>query len=214
MLTPDDIERSERANEKDTSRYPLVCNVPKTRLVDVIEGKDYLKRTIETAFSIHLTMDIDSSTGRIEFLFEKEEVRQKLADKIREILEAIALGFELNQALSLCQDEVRLRTCDLHDLAPRKYARRIRRVRARIVGREGSCKRKLEALSDVSLALEGHRISIIGKTEGTKACYNAIRMLAEGKAHERAYGFLERFRSEARKRRQLQVYRPAIQGEE
>ena len=210
MSITDAIERYEPAGEINASRYRFVYNVPRARLVEVIEGKDKIERSIETSFSVQLSMDIDSSTGRVEFFFESEEAMRKLTVKIRQVLEAFSFGFMLNQALSLCQDGVHLRIYDLHDLAPRKYARHLRKVKARVIGRKGSCLRRIEELSETQLSLEGQRIAIIGKAEGIKAVYAAVKMLAEGKAHRRAYGYLERYRSEAKRKRQLQSYRPAV----
>lgn len=195
-------------------RHSFIVNAPFSKIGVVLRSKGEIKSRIESAYAASIEINVNSSTGNIECSFESDGSELELAEKLREVLNAITLGFEPKKALNLIRDDIQLKIYYIRDLMPLKHAKHTRLVRARIIGSKGTARERIEELSGTALLVDGHIVAIMGKAEDVAAAHHAVEMLAEGKAHRRAFGYLGRFSSEARKRRLLRKYRPVIEEDE
>lgn len=113
-------------------------------------------------------------------------VQEYLAE---EILEALALGFNIDTALLLQDTDYVLKVIDL-----KNYARgsRLNTVIARIIGKQGKAKKIIQQLSHCHLVISGHKIGIIGKAESVEVASQAIEKLIRGAPHGHIFKFLEK----------------------
>ena len=131
--------------------------------------------------------------------------------KARDIVLAIGRGFSPQRAFRLLQDEDAMLTIiNLRDIFGKSKSD-IRRVKGRIIGKEGKTRRIIEECTDSYVSVYGHTISIIGGVEQSEIAREAINMLIKGNQHATVYRFLQRKRGEL-KRRELELWegRPLI----
>ncbi len=95
---------------------------------------------------------------------------------------------------------------DLRDIVGRSQSD-IKRLKGRIIGKEGKTRRIIEELTDASVSVHGHTISIIGDMDQAEVAREAIQMLIKGSQHRTVYGFLHKKRRELKKKR-LELWEP------
>ena len=136
-----------------------------------------------------LKIDIDSKLG--EVTIDDHEVEDPLiVIKIENIVKAIGRGFSPQNAVMLFEDDADFFIFDLHDYVGKKPAH-IRRLKSRIIGREGKTKRVLEELTDSKISIYGHTISIISDITRINILKKSIDMLLTGSKHATVYRFVE-----------------------
>jgi ribosomal RNA assembly protein len=147
----------------------------------------------ETKYSLEersgLKIDIDSKLG--EVVIDDHEIEDPLmVIKIVNIVKAIGRGFSPQNALKLFDDDSDFFIFDLHDYVGKKPAH-IRRLKSRIIGREGKTKRVLEELTESKISIYGHTISIISDIVRMNILKKSIDMLLTGSKHATVYRFVE-----------------------
>lgn len=136
--------------------------------------------------------------GEVEVYGEESE-KEWLAEQA---LKAIELGFEPKNAFKLFRDNYYLEIVDLGQAMHGK-ANAVSRQKARIIGTEGSAKKKLEEMSEASIALsDDQRVGIIGEFDEVKAAKEAILRLLEGANHAGVFAYLKK-EKDLRKSRRL-----------
>lgn len=148
-----------------------------------------------------LKIDIDSKLG--EVTIDDHEVDDPLiVIKIENIVRAIGRGFSPQNAFGLFEDDADFFIFDLHDYVGKKPAH-IRRLKSRIIGREGKTKRVLEELTDSKISIYGHTISIISDIARINILKKSIDMLLTGSKHATVYRFVESQIKELRRAERL-----------
>ncbi len=107
-------------------------------------------------------------------------------------IEALDLGFSLEQALLLKEEDIILEKINIKDITKRHD---LESVRARIIGTRGKTKSVLESLSDCFISLHGNTVGLIGRTEEIKKAMQALTSLIHGSKQSKVYSYLERGRS-------------------
>jgi len=112
-----------------------------------------------------------------------------------EILDAIALGFDINTALQLKDTDYVLRKINI-----KSYVKlnRLRTVKARLIGTKGKTKHTLENISECNIVLSDHTVGIIGSVENVEMAVHAVMSLIRGAVQSKVYSFLERSRANAK----------------
>jgi len=141
------------------------------------------KEKLEKALDITLEFDGKTTTVKsrkndsfIEYITEK-------------ILDALALGFDIDTALQLQDTDFILKKIDIRAYAKKS---RVNIVKGRIIGTKGKTKDIIEKLSDCDIVVSDHNVAIIGKTENVDLASHAIRSLIRGSPQSKVYAFLER----------------------
>ncbi|RLG04984.1 MAG: RNA-processing protein [Thaumarchaeota archaeon] len=175
----------------------LVVPVPKERLGVVIGKSGTTRRKIEDLCNVKLW--VDSVNNEVVIMPRNE--RTTIADmmKAKSILQAIALGFNPEIALSLLDDMVILEYIDLGEVARNKAD--LKRIKGRIIGEEGKAKRMIEEMSGAKLVIGEKHVGIIGDYEQVRIAREAVEMLISGRQHKTVYDFLRRQRHELKRRR-------------
>ncbi len=102
------------------------------------------------------------------------------------IIRAIARGFSPENAFSLLSEENTLVIMDLP-----KNERELKRIKSRLIGMNGKCRKNIEVLTRTKISIYGRTAGIIGSYENTELAGDAIRRLIIGISHKNVYEYLE-----------------------
>ena len=103
------------------------------------------------------------------------------------------LGFTIEQALLLKDEEIIFEKIYIKELTKRHD---LERIRARIIGTRGKTKDIIQNLSDCLVSLHGNTVGIIGRAEYIKKAINSLSSLIHGQKQGKVYAYLERKRTE------------------
>lgn len=137
-------------------------------------------------------LDIEKKT-RTKIVIEDEvEVQGEPLDVMTatNILTAISRGFSPKNACGLLDEENTISIIDLP-----KDENRLRRIRSRLIGTKGKCRRNLELLTGTKISIYGRTAAIIGSYENIELAEDAITRLIKGFSHSNVYAYLEHRRS-------------------
>ncbi len=161
--------------------------IPVDRVGVLIGHSGETKKDLENRFKIKLT--IDSKSG--EITIDEHEIEDPLVViQIENIIKAIGKGFSPQNAIKLLDDNADFFTFDLHDYVGKKDIH-IRRLKSRVIGREGKTKRVLEELTDSKISVYGHTVSIISDIMRMNILKKSVDMLLTGSKHATVYRFVE-----------------------
>jgi|TARA_Y100000034_G_C6692165_1_gene304817 ribosomal RNA assembly protein len=157
--------------------------ISKKRVPVLIGEKGASKYAIQHIGKIKL--DIDSKTGEVTIGAKSPEQLWLAARVIR----AIDSGFPPEIARKLFKQDFDYQIIDLKDFARNK--RDIPRIKSRLIGKNGAAKRKLQGSAQVWINIADLEVGIIGESRNIQIAYDAIRLLASGTSHNRAFLFIE-----------------------
>lgn len=181
----------------------LFVKIPKERIGVLIGPNGKVKREIEERLNV--TLEIDSEAGDVTINLNKDSQDPSLLFRARDVVLAIARGFSPQRAFRLLQDDdMMLTVIDLREIFGRSKSD-IRRVKGRIIGKDGKTRRIIEECTESYISVYGHTVSIIGGVEQSEIAREAIMMLIKGNQHATVYRFLQRKRHEL-KRRELELW--------
>lgn len=177
----------------------MFVKIPKERIGVLIgpEGRD--KQRIEETLRVEL--QIDSQTGDVTINLNEGVNDPSLLFKARDYVSAVGRGFSPERAFKLLENEENTLTIiDLREIFGRSLSD-VQRVKGRIIGKEGKTRKIIEELTETSISVYGHTVSIIGGVEQTEVAREAINMLIKGSQHATVYRYLNRKRQELKRRR-------------
>jgi ribosomal RNA assembly protein len=172
--------------------------IPNERIGVLIGQDGSVKKKMEAICRVNL--NIDSETGEVEIISEKDVKDPTLILKIQNIILAIGRGFSPERALKLLEDDVMLDVLDLRDFVG-KSRENIQRIKGRIIGKDGKTRRIIEETTNVYVSIYGHTVSLVGRVGELEIARNAIQKLIDGCQHKTVYRFLYRMRQEIKKER-------------
>ncbi|MFQ6081467.1 MAG: pre-rRNA-processing protein PNO1 [Candidatus Bathyarchaeia archaeon] len=173
--------------------------IPRDRIGALIGPNGCVKENIEKRLSVGL--QIDSETGDITIRLNPTAQDPSLLFRSKEVITAIGRGFSPERAFRLLKDdEATLQVIDLREIVGRSPSD-IKRLKGRVIGKEGKTRRIIEELTDAGISVYGHTISIIGNMDQAEAAREAIQMLMRGSQHSTVYRFLHKKRRELKKKK-------------
>jgi ribosomal RNA assembly protein len=171
--------------------------VPKDRIAVIIGAKGATAKSIRRAAGCK-EFNIDSDSGDIEVLWgEVGSYDPVKAMKLPDVVKAIGRGMAPNAAVKLLEDNHFFELVDLRDFVG-KRSNQQRRIRARIIGREGKIRKLIENLTQTQISIYNSTVVLVGEEGGLYSARHAIEMLAGGSEHGSVISFLERDRKRAR----------------
>jgi len=180
-------------------RASAFVKVPRERIGALIGPDGRVKASIEKKLSVELR--IDSQTGDIEITLMPNAQDPTVLFRAKEVILAIGRGFSPEHAFRLLEDdEAVLEVIDLRETVGRSQSD-MKRLKGRIIGKEGKTRRIIEELTEATVSVYGHTVSIIGNMDQADAAKEAIRMLIRGSLHRTVYRFLHRKRRELKKKK-------------
>jgi ribosomal RNA assembly protein len=179
----------------EINEFAYELKIPKERVAVLIGKKGELKKQLEHVTKTHVDVDSDegdvSITGRDPLLLYS----------CREIVRAIARGFNPEIAMLLLKQDYGMELMNLQDYA--RNPNDFERLRGRVIGEGGKSRRTIEELTQTNISVYGKTIAIIGQLEHIPGARKAVEALLGGRKHGTVYKFLERRRKELRLKNQL-----------
>lgn len=68
----------------------------------------------------------------------------------------------------------------------------LKRIKGRLIGREGKTRKKIEELTRCFVSIYGNTVSLIGKYDNVELAMKGIEKLINGSPHKYVYSYLER----------------------
>ena len=184
----------------------VFVKVPRDRIGALIGPNGYVKGNIEKRLSVEL--QIDSETGDITITLNPAAEDPSLLFRAKEVIIAVGRGFSPERAFRLLErDDAVLEIIDLREITGKSKSD-MSRLKGRVIGKDGKTRRIIEELTDASISVYGHTISIIGNFDQAKVAKEAIQMLIKGNQHRRVYRYLHRKRRELKKKR-MELWEPS-----
>ena len=183
-----------------------LARVPKDRIAVIIGAKGATSKAIRNAAGCQKFI-IDSTTGDIEVEWGEVGTYDPVkAMKLPDVVKAIGRGMAPEAAIRLLDDDHYFELVDLREYVG-KRSNQQRRIRARIIGRQGKIRKLIEQLTQTQISIYNSTVVLVGEESGLLSARQAIEMLAGGSEHGSVIGFLERDRKQARlESRSLEVY--------
>ena len=75
--------------------------------------------------------------------------------------------------------------------APKRSLASTRRIRSRLIGTSGKCRRNIERLTGTRISVYGKTVAIIGKYTNAHLAAQAVEKIIKGIPHRSVYEFLE-----------------------
>jgi len=176
--------------------------IPMERVAVLIGHKGETKKELE--LRSNLRIDIDSNSG--EVTIDDHDVEDPLMGiKIENVVRAIGRGFSPENAFLLFDDEIDFFIFDLYDYVGKKPSH-VRRLKSRVIGKEGKTKRVLEGLTGSKISIYGHTIALISDIVRMDVLKKAVDMLLTGSKHATVYRFVETQMKELRQAERTGLY--------
>ena len=188
----------------------LLARVPKNRIAVLIGKGGQTRKMLEEISGAEL--DIDSQTGEVMAEWKEEPdpvVRMKMPD----VVLAIGRGLAPSRAIQLIQDDVFLRMYDIREWVGRQ-PNQTRRMRSRLIGRNGRIRSLIEEISNCEMAIHGSTVLVIGDRAGITLAGPAIEGILRGSEHSTILHGLEQDRKRMRMQsRQLESFEERGSGD-
>jgi len=162
--------------------------IPKARIGALVGHNGETKKMIEEVAKLHI--EIDSVEG--EAIIDERKAKDPLLGlQVEGVIRAIGRGFSPEHAMRLFKEDTDFFVFDIHDYVGKKVTH-VRRLKSRIIGRNGKTKHLMESLTGADISIYGHTVSVIADFESIDIAKKAIDMLLSGSKHSNVYRFVER----------------------
>lgn len=177
----------------------LFVRIPRERIGVLIGAKGSVKEYVEKKLLVKL--DVNSETGDVIITLKENTEDPSLLFKAKDLVLAIGRGFSPERAFRLLEEEdCILEIIDLRRILGRSEST-IRRIKGRIIGRDGKTRAIIEEMSGAFISIYGHTVAIIGDFDQVSVAREAVNMLINGSEHTTVYRFLQRKRQEIKRRK-------------
>ncbi len=187
-----------KENKEKELEYTHELRIPKERVAVLIGKKGEIKKHIEDATKTKIT--IDSKEGDV-FISSKDALN---VYNTKELITAIGRGFNPEIALLLLKVDYVFELINLNEYIKSKND--LKRIKGRVIGSEGKCRRLIEQLTECYICVYGKTIGIIGEVANAPIARRAIENLLRGSPHGNVYKWLEKQRREMKKRELIQDF--------
>lgn len=133
------------------------------------------------------TIELDEKTKSIKVTPKQGNAYDAM--KVRSVINAIGLGFSVDDAMKLMSDDYTLEIIELKDFSNGPDS--LRRIKGRIIGEKGKAKKIIQEYTGVQILVGDHIVALLGNVEQMSVAKRAIEMLLEGKEHSTVYKFLD-----------------------
>lgn len=169
--------------------------IPMERVGVLIGHKGETKQALEEKSGIKI--NIDSKLA--EITIEDKDIEDPLMlIKVENIIKAIGRGFSPQNAMILFNDNADFFVFNLQDYVGKKDAH-IRRLKSRVIGKEGKTRKVLEDLTGAKISIYGHTVSIISDVVRMNILKKSIDMILTGSKQATVYHFVEAQMKELRR---------------
>ncbi len=158
------------------------------------------KQRLEELFGVKL--EVDEKKGIVYIIPLPETPAYKVL-KAKNAVEAISLGFSIDDAARLAEDLVTLEIIDVSEAARNRSD--LSRIMSRIIGSKGRFKKMLEEMTGASIVVTGKEVGVIGDYEQVRVVHEAVSRIVRGQSHGTVTTFLEN-ENRLLKRRRMELW--------
>ena len=185
----------------------LLARIPKDRIAVLIGKGGRTRKMIEKACGAEI--EVDSTTGDVSADWGSEKVDLIIRMKMPDVIRAIGRGLAPKRAVKLLDDDVFLRMYDIREWVGRQ-PNQTRRMRSRLIGRNGRIRSLIEEITDTEMAIYGSTVLVIGDEDGLALATPAIENILNGAEHGTVLHGLEQDRKRMRiQSRSLESFEPS-----
>ena len=181
-----------------------LARIPQDRIAVLIGKGGETRKMLEEACGA--TLEIDSKSGEVMADWGEAGADPIVRMKMPDVIAAIGRGLAPKRAVQLIQDEVFLKMYDIREWVGRQ-PNQTRRMRSRLIGRNGRIRSLIEEISRCEMAIYGSTVLVIGDEDGLALAAPAIEGILRGSEHSTILHGLEQDRKRQRIRsRRLESY--------
>ena len=169
-------------NNNDHGDISYELKIPEERIAVLIGSNGETKKEIEQETKCHLDI---SKEGEVTITGEDG----LMLFTAKEIIRAIARGFNPKLAMLLLKSDYMLEMIDMKDIAG-KNKNTMERLKGRVIGSGGKSRAEIERLTDTHISIYGKTIGILGEMGAVSLARQAVAMLLQGSMHKTVYQFL------------------------
>ena len=172
----------------EAAEFSYELRIPKERVAVLIGEKGSSKKEIEeaTKSQMEISKDGDVTVSGSDGL---------LLYTAREIVKAVARGFNPKIALLLLKTDYALEIIEIKEVAG-KNKNTFQRIKGRVIGKDGKSRYEIERLTDTNISVFGKTVAIIGEAAHALLARKALGMIISGSMHNTVFRFLEKKRKE------------------
>ena len=181
--------------------------VSKARIGVVIGKNGEIKEEIEEKLGVKI--DLNSKTGDCEIfpIIDSPDYDPLNILTAKKVINAINRGFNPKKAIKLLEETYDLEIFNLL-LILGKSDKRIKRMKGRIIGRNGEMRNAIERFAGCFISVHGKTVSIIADYENLQIARKAVSMLLNGMPHHMVLRFLENKYNEKKREQFRKFYKP------
>lgn len=172
--------------------YSYELKIPRDRIAVLIGKKGEIKSQLEEETKTKIKVDSDEGDVTIS----GDDALNLYTT--REMIKAVGRGFNPDIAKLLLKQDYCFEAIMLADYGKTKND--FERLKGRVIGTEGKCRKLIENLTETYISVYGKTISIIGETENATIARRAVDSLLKGSTHSTVYRFLEKQRSQMKRK--------------
>jgi ribosomal RNA assembly protein len=190
--------KEEQTDQGESLHYSFDLKIPKERVGVLIGKNGEVKREVEEV--THCRLDIDSSEGDVHITGEDSLGIMTATD----VVKAIGRGCNPDVAMKLLKSDYAAYIMTVPEFTG-KSPKKMKRLKGRVIGKEGKSRTTIEDLTDTSIIVYGKTITIIGLQEDVACARQAVESLLSGSPHAAVYAWLEKKKRES-KRNQMKSF--------
>ena len=181
--------------------------IGKKRIAVLIGKNGETKKKIEDSLGVQII--VESKTGNCEIKpdLNHENYNPLNIFTAKKIVTAINRGFNPKKAMNLLNEIYDLEVFNLYNILGRSE-KRIKRVKGRVIGRNGEMRKAIERYSECFISVFGKTIAIIAEYDNLQIARRAVNMLLSGIPHHTVLRFLENKYNEKKKEEFRELYKP------
>ena len=174
--------------QEGEDEYNYILKIPEERVAVLIGKNGETKKEIEDLTKSKLDVskegdvDITGTDGLLLYT-------------TKEIVKAIARGFNPKVALLLLKQDYAFELLDMKDIAG-KSKNTLQRIKGRVIGKGGRSREEIERFTDTNISVYGKTVGIIGEVQQVSVARQAVAMLLQGSMHKTVWKFLEKKKKE------------------
>jgi ribosomal RNA assembly protein len=187
------------------TEFAYQIKIPKERIAVLIGKKGEIKKQLEE--NTKTKINVDSKEGDVS-VCGKDAL---LLYSTRDIIKAIGRGFNPEIAMLLLKQDYAFEIINLPEFnKPTQF----RRIKGRIIGKDGKSRRLIEEYTDTFISVYGKTVSLIGRTEQVSIARRALEMLIKGSQHSNVYRWLEKMRRNLKRREYEENFEDYLRNDE
>ncbi|MFX1504455.1 MAG: RNA-processing protein [Promethearchaeota archaeon] len=181
--------------------------IGKKRIAVLIGRAGEIKKEIENKLGVKI--NLDSKSGNCEILPNLDDQNYMPLNifTAQKIVNAINRGFNPVKAMKLLDENFDIETFNLLTIIG-KSDKRIKRVKGRVIGRNGEMRKAIERFAESFISVYGKTVSIIADYDNLQVARKAVSMLINGMPHHVVLRFLEDKYKLKKKEKFTQFYKP------